>query len=64
MRVTLEDLSTSTVVISSSVELTAFQALPEATPLAIRSNMAALYFLSIGCDSWMDMRLYIVTFEV
>lgn len=52
MRVTLEDLSTSTMVISSSVELTAFQALPEATPLAIRSNMVALYFLSIGCDSW------------
>jgi hypothetical protein len=52
MRVTLEDLSTSTMVISSSVELTVFQALPEATPLAIRSNMVALYFLSIGCDSW------------
>jgi len=52
MRVTLEDISPSTVVISSSVELTAIQALPEATPLAIRSNMAAFYFLSIGCGPW------------
>ena len=63
MQVTLEDLSPSIAVISSSVELTGFQALPEAKPFAIRFNIAKWYFLLDGCGA-VDLRFYVVPLNV